>query len=176
MSADQVTEFLATHAFAAPWLALVLAAVETTALLSLLIPSTALLMGVGAAVATGALPFLPIWMGAAFGAVIGSSFSWWLGRRFGTRILALWPMRDHPDLMARAQAAFARWGAFAVVVGHFFGPLRSVVFLFAGLSGMPFWRFQIINIVGAVGWAFIIPKTGELGGNLLGWFWQFLGV
>lgn len=176
MAAETVIDFMAANAFAAPWLAGLLAAAETTAFLSLLIPATALLMGVGAAVATGALPFLPIWAGAAIGAVTGSTFSWWLGRRFGGRILGLWPLRDHPDLILRGQQAFARWGAFAVLLGHFFGPLRSVVFLFAGLSGMGFWRFQTINVLGAVAWAFLIPKTGEWGGNALAWFWQFLGL
>jgi membrane protein DedA with SNARE-associated domain len=173
---DQVIQFLTAHAALAPVLAALFAAAETTAFLSVLIPSTALLMAVGAAASTGAFPLLPIWAGAVAGALVGSSFSWWLGRRFGPRILRLWPLRDHPALADQAQAAFARWGLLAVPAGHFFGPLRAVAFLWAGLSGMGFWRFQAVNLAGAVAWAWAIPMTGELGGSLLAWFWHYLGV
>ena len=62
----------------------------------------------------------------------------------------------------------------AVLIGHFVGPLRAVVFLIAGMSAMSFLRFQLVNVVGAVAWAFIIPKSGELGGDLAAWFWHYL--
>lgn len=170
-----VTEFLAAHQAAAPFVASALAAAETIAFLSVLIPSTALLMAVGAAASTGAFPFLPIWVGAAVGALIGSTFSWWLGRTFGDRILSLRLMRDNAALIDRARDLFGRWGTAAVFAGHYIGPLRPVVFLFAGLSGMTFWRFQLWNAAGAISWAYVIPKTGELGGDLVGWLWHFLG-
>lgn len=170
-----VMQFVTAHHAALPWLAGLLAAAETTAFLSVLIPATALLMGVGAAVSTGALPFLPVWAGAAAGAVVGSTFSWWLGRRYGNRLVAAWPLRGHADLVDRTRALFGRWGLLAVPAGHFIGPLRPVVFLFAGMSGMGFWRFQAVNVAGAVAWAFAIPKAGELGGDAIGWFWHFMG-
>lgn len=173
---EQLTHLLATHAGLAPFVAAALAAAETTAFLSVLIPSTALLMAVGAAASTGAFPLLPIWVGALVGAMIGSSFSWWLGWRFGPAILRMWPLRNQPELAARAQDVFARWGLLAVPAGHFIGPMRAVVFLWAGLSGMGFWRFQAVNLTGAALWAWAIPMTGELGGSLVAWFWHFLGV
>ena len=60
-----VTGFVVAHQAVAPLVALILAMAETTAVLSLVIPSTALLMAVGATVSTGAIPFMPIWAGAA---------------------------------------------------------------------------------------------------------------
>jgi membrane protein DedA with SNARE-associated domain len=171
-----MAEYLAAHAGAAPFVALALAIAETVAFLSIFIPATALLMAAGALTATGAFPFLPLWAGAATGAVIGSTFSWWLGRHFGARILAARILRDQADAVARAQALFERWGAAAIVAGHFVGPLRPVAFLFAGMSGIGFWRFQRWNLLGAVGWAFLIPQTGALGGDLAGWLRQFLGL
>lgn len=172
----KVTEFLALHHALAPVVALMLAAAETTAFLSLLIPSTALLMAVGAAASTGAFAFLPIWGGAAIGALLGSTFSWWLGRTFGDRILAFRLVRGQAPLIDRARDIFGRWGAAAVFAGHYVGPLRPVVFLFAGMTGMGFWKFQMWNVAGAVSWAYVIPRTGELGGDLVGWFWHFMGL
>ena len=104
---DRAIGFLAANRDWAFWLAMVFAAAETTAFLSIAIPSTAILVGVGALVATGALAFPPIFAGAALGAIIGSSFSWWLGYRFGDRMLRMWPLRDHPDLVAMGRDAVA---------------------------------------------------------------------
>ena len=167
--------FMERHQEWSFWLALVFAAAETTAFLSLAVPSTAILVGVGATVATGAVPFFPIWAGAALGALVGSSFSWWLGWRFGDRILKMWPMRDHPELVGRAEEAFRKWGMGAVFIGHFFGPLRPVIFLFAGMMKMSLPLFMAVNVVAAMAWAYVIPKFGEVGGIIIGWFWNLFG-
>ena len=168
----QLIDFIAANRQWAFWIALAFAFGETVALVSIVIPSTAILAGVGALVATGSLSFGPIWAGAALGAILGSTFSWWLGLRYGIAILRLWPMRNHPDVVAKGQAALVRWGPLAIIIGHFFGPLRSVVFLMTGMARMPLWRFVPITILGAAGWAFVVPKFGEVGGLVIGWIWR----
>jgi membrane protein DedA with SNARE-associated domain len=157
------------------WIALVFAAGETTAFLSIVIPSTAILLGVGALVATGELSLLPIWAGASIGAIIGSSFSYFLGWRYGAAILRLWPLRDHPELVDRGNAAFRKWGALAIIIGHFFGPLRAVVFVMAGVSRMNPAVFAGVNILGCLAWAYVTPAFGEVAGHLFGWIWTALG-
>jgi membrane protein DedA with SNARE-associated domain len=173
---DRLIAFLEANRDWAFWIALIFAAAETTAFLSIAIPSTAILVGVGALVATGALSFTPIFFGAAIGAVIGSTFSWWLGLRYGDRFLSLWPLRDHPDLVDRGRDTFAKWGPLAIIIGHFFGPLRPVVFLLCGMAAMPFWWFQLFNVAGSVAWAFVVPKFGEVGGLIIGWVWSLFGA
>jgi membrane protein DedA with SNARE-associated domain len=171
---QDVLAFLIQHQHWLPVLAALLAMAETTALVSILIPSTAILVALGGAVAAGVIPFLPLWIGASIGAVIGSTFSWWLGWHYGDDMLRQWPLRKHPTLAERTRAAFAKWGDGAIFAGHFIGPLRPVVFLMSGLSRIGHLRFQAFNLAGALGWAFIMPKSGELGGNALGWLWQTL--
>ena len=110
---------------------------ETTAFVSILIPSTAILVGIGALVATGSLDFAPLWIGATLGALIGSTFSWWLGAAYGGRLLdALAAEQVTRTRSSAAGRAFAKWGGAAIVIGHFVGPLRAVVFLMAGVSAM----------------------------------------
>ncbi|WP_128253945.1 DedA family protein [Falsirhodobacter deserti] len=171
---DNIIAFVEAHRGWAFWIALLFALAETTPIVSILIPSTAILVGVGALVATGGVDFLPIWAGASIGAIIGSSASWWIGRYYGGWVLGRWPMSNNPDLADRGREAFARWGGAALLVGHFFGPLRAVVFLMAGIADMPFARFIGWNLLGAVAWAFAVPKSGEIGGNVLGWLWQLV--
>jgi membrane protein DedA with SNARE-associated domain len=174
--AQSAIDFVAAHRSWVFWIALAFAAAETTALVSILIPSTAILVGVGALAATGALSFWPVWGGAAAGALLGSTFSWWLGRRYGAAILSLWPLRNHPDLVTRGRAAFARWGAAAIILGHFLGPLRPVVFLMCGMAPMPLARFTPWNAAGGIAWAGAMPLTGYVGGSLFGWAWTALGL
>jgi membrane protein DedA with SNARE-associated domain len=169
-----VVDFVSAHRAWAPLLAFLLALGETLAFVSILIPSTAILAGVGALVAAGALEFAPLWAGAALGALIGSTFSYWLGGRVGPRMLRIWPLSRDPGLVARGTSAFARWGAFTVFAGHFIGPLRSVVFLVAGVSAMGRLAFLVANVPGALAWAYVVPKSGEIGGDVLGALWQRL--
>lgn len=169
---DAVLAFVRDHRDWAFWIALVFALGETVAFISILIPSTAILLGVGALVATGELSLLPIWAGASIGALIGSMFSYWIGWRFGASILVLWPFRNHPDFVEKGNAAFRRWGVFAVLIGHFFGPLRAVVFVMAGVSRMSPPKFLAVNFVGCLAWAYVTPLFGEVAGHAIGWIWS----
>lgn len=171
---DSILAFISANQDWALWIALIFAAAETTAFLSILIPSTAILIGVGALVSTGELDFTPIWIGASIGAVIGSFFSYWLGWRYGPRVMELRMMQGQRPLVQRGTEAFAKWGAFAVIIGHFFGPLRAVVFVIAGMSRVPLWQFVPVNIVGCLLWAYATPKSGEIGGDILGALWRLI--
>ena len=157
------------------WIALIFAFGETTAFLSILIPSTAVLLGVGALVATGELNLLPIWAGASVGAMLGSFFSYFLGWRYGATVLRMWPLRNHPDLVERGNRAFRKYGNIAVFIGHFFGPLRAVVFVMAGMARIPLRLFAPVNIVGCLAWAYLTPAFGEVAGHIIGWLWSLFG-
>ncbi len=167
-----IVDFVSANREWSPYIVFVLALGETLAFVSILIPSTAILVGIGALVATGSLDFAPLWVGASLGALAGSTLSWWLGLRYGKRMLKVWPLSRDPDMIARGTAAFARWGGAAIIVGHFFGPLRSVVFLMAGVSAMRLAAFQLANVPGALAWAYVIPKSGEIGGDVIGHLWR----
>lgn len=174
-AADKLITFLGENREWAFWIALFFGIAENLAMVSILIPSTAILIGVGAFVATGQIAFLPIFAGAAIGAVAGSTISWWLGWMYGDRILQIWPLKNRPELAVRGRAAFARYGPYAIIIGHFFGPLRPVAFLMCGMALMPFLWFQLFNVTGSVAWAYLVPKFGEVGGHTLSYLWQFLG-
>lgn len=167
-------DYISAHRGLAGPIAFVFAFAETLAFLSIIIPSTAILVGVGGVVATGALDFTPIWIGASLGSILGSLFSYWLGRRFGPSILKMWPLHKNPEFVEFASRTFAKYGIATVFIGHFVGPLRAVVFLMAGVSRMNFFLFAAVDVVGALVWAWAIPKSGEWGGNILGHIWTAL--
>ncbi|MDQ2066783.1 DedA family protein [Xinfangfangia sp. CPCC 101601] len=164
-------DWIERHQAWLPLIMLIFAATETTAFLSLLIPSTAVLMAVGAMVATGKVAFWPLWAGAAAGALIGSTFSYWLGRAYGRSMLERWPLSDHPQMVEKARAAFVKYGPASLLIGHFMTVLRPVVFLLAGMTSMRLRRFMAWNLLGCVTWAYLVPKLGEFGGDIFGWLW-----
>lgn len=170
---DTFIAFIERHHDWLPVIMVVFAAAETTAFLSIVVPSTAIMVAVGALVATGKVTFWPLWAGATIGAVIGSSFSYWLGWRYGATVLTMRPLKDHPEMIGKTQAAFTRYGPVTIFVGHFTTIFRPVVFLMAGMSRMTLPRFMFWNVLGCVAWAFLIPKLGQFGGDIIGFLWSY---
>lgn len=159
----------------AAWIMLLFAAAETTAMLSFIIPSTAVLVGVGALAATGALDFMTLWIGASAGAVLGSTLSYWLGIRYGDAILRMKPLSSYPELVEKGRKAFDKFGPLAIFIGHFTLPLRPVVFLMSGMANMNVLRFMAYNVVGCLLWAYAVLKLGEVGGMAIQWTWNLFG-
>jgi membrane protein DedA with SNARE-associated domain len=128
----------------------------------LILPATAILFGVGALIGVTGIGFWPIWAAAALGAALGDWVSYVLGRRYGSAIARIWPLSKHPELLPRGQDFFGKWGILGVFIGRFFGPLRSVVPLVAGICVMERLPFQIANVASAVVWATGILMPGTL--------------
>jgi membrane protein DedA with SNARE-associated domain len=146
----------------------VLAFGESLALVSLVLPATAMLLVIGGLVGAAGLPFWPIVFAAALGAVLGDWVSYAVGYYFKDAIAGCWPLSRRPALLPQARALFRRWGAAGVFIGRFFGPLRSVVPLAAGIAAMPMVPFQIANIASAVVWAVGLLAPGLL---ISRWVW-----
>lgn len=135
---------------------------ESLAFISLLLPATAILFGVGGLIGAAGIAFWPIWLAAVIGAVLGDWVSYWLGYHYQHSIAEIWPLSRHAGLLARGERLFRRWGVFAILVGRFFGPLRSVVPLVAGVCRMSALPFQIANVVSALIWSTGILSPGTL--------------
>ncbi len=155
-----VVAFVETHQAWAPLIVGVLAFCESIAFLSLLVPSTVLLIGIGGLIGATGIEFWPIWLGAVVGAFAGDTISYAVGRYFKNGALAMWPLSKYPEMVERGRVFFHKWGAWGVFVGRFFGPLRAVVPLVAGVFTMPLFLFQMVNASSAMAWAFLMLAPG----------------
>jgi membrane protein DedA with SNARE-associated domain len=160
--------FIAAHAEWAAVVMFVTAFGESFAFISLAFPGTSLLIAAGALMSAGTLPYAPVIAGAVVGAVLGDSISYWLGRRFGEAIGRLWPFSRNPDLLPRGVAFFEKHGGKSVFIGRFFGPIRAVIPLAAGLMRMPRGAFWVANVISAVIWAPMLLLAGDLVGEFGG--------
>jgi membrane protein DedA with SNARE-associated domain len=163
---DAILIFVRDHeSWAAP-IVFVLAFGESLAFISLLLPATVILFGIGGLIGATGIGFWPIWLAAAVGAALGDWLSYWLGYRYKHEIARLWPLSRHPDLIPRGEALFRKWGTAGIFFGRFFGPLRSAAPLVAGICAMPLLPFQVANVASALVWATGILTPGTIA---LGW-------
>ncbi len=159
------TDFIAAHrAWAMPLIFLVSFG-ESFAFISLLVPGTTILAACGALVPGGTLSLLPLLAGAIPGAVLGDGASYWLGRRYGPAVTRRWPLSRHPGMVAKGEAFLRRHGVASVAIGRFFGPIRAVIPLVAGMARMDRCAFWLANVGSALVWAPAIMLPGAL----LGW-------
>ena len=170
--AQLLLDFIKAHESWAIAMMFVTGFVESSAFVSLLFPGTTLLIAAGTLMQSGTLPYLPVVIGAVIGAVLGDSVSYWIGRRFGGGIARLWPFSRNPELLPNGIRFFERHGGKSVFIGRFFGPIRAVIPLAAGIMLMARGRFWVANIASALVWApmllFAGDVVGEAGDRLIG--------
>jgi membrane protein DedA with SNARE-associated domain len=150
------------------WMALIvllLAFGESLAFVSLVFPFWGVMVfGIGPLIgASNALSFWTVVSAAAVGAALGDWLSYWIGHHYHDRIQKVWPLRNYPDLIQRGRVFFKQWGAWAIVIGRFLGPLRASVPIVAGITEMPRLRFQIANWGSAFVWAAVLLAPGTFG-------------
>ena len=135
---------------------------ESFAFLSLLFPGTAIMVAAGAFIPSGTLSFWPLVIGCVLGATLGDGISFWLGLRYGHLVAKVWPFTRHPDQLTRGLNFFQRHGGKSVFIGRFFGPLRAVIPLVAGLARMRASLFWAANVLSALVWAPLLLLPGAL--------------
>lgn len=166
-----VRDFVAQYPNWAAAVVFILAFGESLAFISLVLPFWAMLVGIGAIVGgSDTLNFWVIVSAAGVGAALGDWVSFWLGYYYHERIQSMWPLKNHPMLIERGRVFFRKWGAWAIVLGRFSGPLRASVPIAAGIAQMPQFMFQLANWSSAFLWAFVLLSPGALG---VKWWLQY---
>jgi membrane-associated protein len=152
------------------------ALLENTVLLGLLLPGGSLVL-LGAVYAQQGMLSLPLvlvlgWLGM----VLGTSIDYALGR------WALHNVLCRANLAARLEPKFAdarrflmRHGAWALVVAHFVGHLRSFVAITAGMGRLPYRRFLCYEAVAAMAWNLIWVLAGYALGDKLDRLQRLMG-
>jgi membrane protein DedA with SNARE-associated domain len=169
---DATIAFARDNAAWAPPIVFALAFAESLAFISLLIPAWAALVAIGALIGTSDIDFVPVWIAASLGAAVGDWLSYWIGLKLEYGVQHIWPLSRHPDLIPRGEAFMKTWGVPGIFIGRFFGPLRAVVPLVAGIFEMPFWTFQIANFTSAFVWAGVLLTLGDVVSKVIEFFWH----
>ena len=126
---------------------------EAVFILGLLVPSLPILLLVGGLITTQDLPFWPIFLSATLGGIVGDAISYWIGYFLKDRIKTTWPFKNYLPLIARGEIFFQRHGGKAIFIGRFITGVKATVPGVAGMMGMSYRYFTIINVISAFVWA-----------------------
>ncbi len=106
------------------------------------------------------------WWGRSLGRCSANSVSFWLGHRYGGGIGRIWPFTRNPDLLPNGIRFFQKHGGKSVFIGRFFGPVRAVIPLAAGIMRMRRGRFWFANVTSAIVWAPMLLFAGDAVGDV----------
>jgi membrane protein DedA with SNARE-associated domain len=131
------------------------------------IPGETLTLLGGYAAGSGHLHLLGVIGAAAAGAVLGDNLGYAVGRRLGWGALQRvggW-LGQSPEQLETLRQSFLRRAGLSVFLGRFVAVLRVLAGPMAGAVGMPYRRFLLCNLAGALVWSSSMVSLAWLGGR-----------
>jgi membrane protein DedA with SNARE-associated domain len=134
------------------------------------IPSELIMPFAGYLTSTGELSLVPVIVVGSLGATAGSVIAYLLGRRLGRPFLDRYGryLGLGGDSMERADAWFAKWGSYGILIGHAVPGIRSIISFPAGIARMDIRRFAVFTFLGATIWNTVLVTAGYF----LGEYWM----
>jgi membrane protein DedA with SNARE-associated domain len=138
------------------------------------IPSEVVMLFAGFAVAdpgqSGAhhhLTMVGIVLAGLLGTMVGSWVTYAIGRGGRLELLERHGSKLHmgPAQIERADRWFQRYGQPTVLFGRMIPLIRAFVSLPAGVAKMPFWRFTLLSLLGAIPWTLALALIGHAVGG-----------
>jgi membrane protein DedA with SNARE-associated domain len=110
---------------------------------------------------------LPVVMVVAFaGSLLGDQTMFWIGHRYGKRLVKRWPGLERR--IDRVRPPLDRFGSIFALVFRFFYGLRNATPLAMAIGGFPPRRFVALNAAGAGIWAVAVSTMGYMLGEAAG--------
>ncbi len=126
------------------------------------LPSEIIMPFAGYLASTGRFSLIGAAIAGAVGCSLGSTAAYLAGG-YGGRAAALrwgaYVLMDRREL-DRVDQFFARYGSASVFIARLLPIVRTFISLPAGISHMPFARFQIYTFVGSCPWCFALAYLG----------------
>ncbi len=141
---------------------------ETGFVVTPFLPGDSLLFAAGALIAAGntglSIYILALILIAA--AFTGNTVNYLLGGYLGPKVFK----EDNKILKLsyyqQTHAFFEKHGALAVIFSRFMPIIRTIAPFVAGVSGMPFLKYSLYNIIGGASWIIVFLFAGYMLGNV----------
>jgi membrane protein DedA with SNARE-associated domain len=136
-------------------------------ILGLPIPDETLLVFCGYLIYRGRLRFGPAFLCGFAGSVCGISLSYYLGRRFGSKVVHRYGkyVRLTSEHVHQVNSWFHRIGSWLLTIGYFIPGVRHFTALVAGMSGLDMGTFAAFAYPGAALWVALFLTLGYLFGE-----------
>ena len=140
---------------------------ETGVVVTPFLPGDSLLFVAGTLAAAGELNVHGLVLLLIAAAIAGDSLNYSIGRYFGPRVFRFDDSRFFKRAYVdRTHAFFERHGGKAIVIARFVPIIRTYAPFVAGIGAMPYRRFLMFNVFGAVLWVALLTYAGFFFGNL----------
>lgn len=135
---------------------------ESIMVLAWMVPSSAILVALGAMQQAAGGEIWPPWFAASAGALLGDVLSFAAGWYYRHEIARTWPFSDRPAWLVSTRIVLRQWGAQGIIASKFFGPLRSCIPVVAGAAHMKWRIFIPASALSCLIWAgvFLVPGYG----------------
>jgi membrane-associated protein len=127
-------------------------------------PISMMLVAAGSFVELGEMKFWQVIVVASAGAVLGDQIGYVLGRWGGQRVIERVKRRQNgAERMAQADAFARRWGAAGIFFSRWLiTPLGPWLNLTSGMTGYPWPRFFVWDVLGEVLWVVLYVTLGKV--------------
>ncbi|MFF2141650.1 DedA family protein, partial [Kitasatospora sp. NPDC058190] len=138
------------------------------------VPGQTILVLASVYAGSGHLDFAAVLLIAAGAATVGNGLGYLIGHTGGRAFVHRWGryVLLTPARMERADGFFARHGGKVVAVARFVDGLRQYNGIIAGTTEMPWRRFAVFNLLGAVLWTAVWGTFGYVAGANIGTVYQ----
>ncbi|WP_241087553.1 bifunctional DedA family/phosphatase PAP2 family protein [Candidatus Vondammii sp. HM_W22] len=156
---QQLMAWIGLHPYWAGAIIFLVAMAESLAVIGLVVPGVVIMFGIGTLISGGAIAFWSAMALAVSGAVAGDGLSFWLGHHYREQLTGTWPFNRYPASLERGITFFQKYGGKSIAIGRFFGPVRAIIPLVAGMMEMQPSRFILANVISALIWApaYLLP-------------------
>lgn len=141
---------------------------ETGFVVTPFLPGDSLLFAAGALIAGGntGLDITILALILIVAAFAGNSVNYALGNYLGPKVFKENNKILKLDYYLQTKAFFDKHGGKAVIFSRFMPIIRTIAPFVAGVSGMPFLRYSLYNIIGGASWIVLFLLAGYLLGNV----------
>ena len=140
---------------------------ETGLVVTPFLPGDSLLFVAGALWAASGMEIDLLMATLVVAALCGDNCNYWIGRTLARRVMDWRHSRFfNRKLFDRTQAFYARHGGKTVVLARFVPLVRTFAPFVAGVGHMPYVRFLLFSVLGAILWVGILVPAGYWFGNI----------
>lgn len=140
---------------------------EAALFIGFVLPGETAVLVAGAIASTGHISIGWLCALVVLAAIIGDSVGYFVGDRYGEKLLTLPVIRHRRGAIAGALEGLKKRGPVYVFIGRFTAFLRAVMPGLAGMSKMHYPRFLFANALGGLTWGISFTLLGYLAGSAL---------
>ena len=121
------------------------------------VPGESLLIFASVLAGRGEMSLPSLLISAWVGSVLGDNLGYLIGRKLGRATILRYGAKVGltDERFNRIERVYVRYGSATVLFARFFSILRQLNGIVAGMLGMSWWRFALIDAVGAALWVMV---------------------